>query len=86
MQESHTAAGVDLAAVAVGAGFAAAVTAWDAASLREAVQLVREAPGPALGVFKVAATRAPLVMPPRDGAHLVARFREALLGPESHAE
>ena len=35
---------------------------------------------------KVAAVELPLVLPPRDGAHLKNRFREALLGPEAHIQ
>jgi len=34
-------------------------------------------------VIKVQAEKIPLVLPPREGALLKARFRRALLGPEA---
>jgi thiamine pyrophosphate-dependent acetolactate synthase large subunit-like protein len=80
MQETHTAAAVDLAAIALGAGFAKAMTAAGEAALGAAVRLLRHKPGPVLAVIKVAALRDPFVLPPRDGTLVKHRFREALLG------
>jgi thiamine pyrophosphate-dependent acetolactate synthase large subunit-like protein len=80
MQETHTAAAVDLAAIALGAGFAKAMTAASEAALGDAVRLLRHEPGPVLAVIKVAALRDPFVLPPRDGTLVKHRFREALLG------
>lgn len=84
MQESHTAHGVDLAAVASACGFASASTVT---TMEEVVRLrasVHAAPGPLFAQLKVAADKLPLVLPPRDGTLLKNRFREALLGPKAH--
>jgi thiamine pyrophosphate-dependent acetolactate synthase large subunit-like protein len=72
MQATHTAAGVDLEGVARACGLA--VTDWES---------VLERPGPGFAVVKVAAEKIPLVLPPREGALLKARFRRALLGPQA---
>jgi thiamine pyrophosphate-dependent acetolactate synthase large subunit-like protein len=80
MQETHTAATVDIAAMAQAAGFGKAVTAADDARLADAIRVLRKDPGPVLAVIKVAALRDPFVLPPRDGTLLKHRFRQALLG------
>lgn len=80
MQATHTAAGVDIAGVARGAGIARTITATEQEFLAGAVETVRRELGPSLAVIKVAAIRDPFVLPPRDGVHLKQRFREALLG------
>src|SRR5262249_35809944 len=84
MQPSHTASGVDLAAVASACGLrrALAVTQMEQVqALRKELHAMR---GPFFAQIKVAADKLPLVLPPRDGAHLKNRFREALLGPQAH--
>ncbi len=86
MQETHTAFGVDLAAMAIGAGFAAAVTATDERSLPAAIDLVRSAAGPVLAAAKIRADKSPFTMPPRDGGLLKSRFRRALLGEAADLE
>ena len=83
MQPTHTGRGIDLAKLAAAAGFPATAVATDEASLAKAITVAREAPGPALTVFKVSADKHPLVLPPRDGAYLKDRFRGALLGAQS---
>jgi len=80
MQETHTAYGVDLAAMARAAGFASGVLLRDAAGLSALRKAMREAAGPHFAQVKVAAERIPLVLPPREGALLKGRFRAALLG------
>lgn len=85
MQETHTAAGVDLAAMARAAGFVRTATVRDAAELADAVAMLRGTAGPVFAAIKVSAARDKLVLPPRDGAYLKHRFREALLGPAAHA-
>jgi len=80
MQQTHTAHGVDLAAIARGACFASSVTVRDAAGVEALRRAVHHAPGPWLAQVKVAAEKIPLVLPPREGALLKNRFREALLG------
>jgi thiamine pyrophosphate-dependent acetolactate synthase large subunit-like protein len=83
MQETHTRHGVDLAAMARGAGIKRTmlVTRRDeVAGLRAAIH----ADGCLFAVAKISATSLPLVLPPRDGAFLQARMREAILGPAAH--
>jgi thiamine pyrophosphate-dependent acetolactate synthase large subunit-like protein len=74
MQATHTASGVDLAGVAKACGLH--LCPWEK---------IRESEGPAFAVAKVAAEKIPLVLPPREGALLKARFRRALLGPQADA-
>ena len=80
MQATHTAHGVDLAAIAAASGFAHAGTVEDEAALDAAVPVIREAPGPIFYDIKVRAEDLPRVLPPKDGAYLKDRFRTALLG------
>jgi len=84
MQLSHTAYGVDLAAVAKACGFVSTkmVTTIDQVGRLRAD--IHRADGPLFAQVKVAADKLPLVLPPRDGAHLKDRFREALLGKDAH--
>jgi len=85
MQESHTARGADLAAVAVGCGFAGARIVSTPAQLSAARAGVRHAAGPLLYQVKVKRDPVPLVLPPRDGTYLKHRFRDALLGEKAAA-
>ncbi|MCG6873564.1 MAG: thiamine pyrophosphate-dependent enzyme [Betaproteobacteria bacterium] len=84
MQATHTAQGVDLAAVANACGFASCsvVTAMDAITRLRGD--VHAGAGPLFAQVKVAADRLPLVLPPRDAPHLKNRFREALLGAQAY--
>jgi thiamine pyrophosphate-dependent acetolactate synthase large subunit-like protein len=78
MQRTHTADGIDLAAVALACRFKHALTATDdVAKVRE---LVYKAAGPNFAAIKVTDEKLPLVLPPHDGVLLKARFRRALLG------
>jgi thiamine pyrophosphate-dependent acetolactate synthase large subunit-like protein len=79
MQETHTAHGVDLAGVALACGF----KILESENLEAAIH---KQPGPNFAAVKVKAEKIPLVLPPREGALLKARFRRALLGPEADAE
>ena len=84
MQPSHTAFGVDLATAAKACGFPSAeiFTTMDRiAALRADIH---RADGPLFAQIKIAADKLPLVLPPRDGAHLKNRFREALLGKDAY--
>jgi thiamine pyrophosphate-dependent acetolactate synthase large subunit-like protein len=76
MQATHTATGVDLNAVARGCGLK--ICSYE--NLREAIHVQ---PGPNFAAVKVQAEKLPLVLPPREGPLLKARFRRALLGPEA---
>ena len=79
MQATHTAHGVDLAAVALGCRFASARIVRDLRELDAARASVLGADGPLLVQFKVVAEKLPLVLPPHDGVALKERFRRALL-------
>lgn len=85
-QQTHTARGTDLAAVALGCGFPHARTIRDAgeiAALRDDIHARDEL---FLAVVKVALTDDPLTLPPRDGAFLKHRMRGAILGPQAAFE
>ena len=75
MQATHTADGVDLAAVAAACGFRSSKKILKAQDLRK---IVHETPGPNFLQIKVAADKLPLVLPPKDGVLLKERFRKAL--------
>jgi thiamine pyrophosphate-dependent acetolactate synthase large subunit-like protein len=80
MQATATAHGVDLAATAAACRFRQAAIVRTEPDLAAALGPIRDAPGPLLYQVKVRADKLPLVLPPREGAHLKNRFREALLG------
>ncbi|MGH6922077.1 MAG: thiamine pyrophosphate-dependent enzyme, partial [Geminicoccaceae bacterium] len=78
---THTAHGVDLAAMAHAAGIPVTGTVHDHAGLEAALPAIRAEPGPVLFDVKVRAEPLPFVLPPKDGAYLKDRFRNALLDP-----
>jgi len=80
MQATHTASGVDLAGAAKASLFRNVLTARKQADLKRLKTLVHRTKGPNFAVVKVVAEKIPLVLPPREGALLKARFRRALLG------
>jgi len=80
-QPTHTADGVDLAGIAAAAGFAHSFRVEDEASLAKLLPLLRAGKGPLFAAIKVSDKPDGMVLPPRDGAYLKHRFREALLGP-----
>jgi thiamine pyrophosphate-dependent acetolactate synthase large subunit-like protein len=80
MQATHTAHGVDLAAVAIGCRFASACIVREAKELDAARASLLSGEGPTLVQFKVIAEKLALVLPPHDGVALKERFRRALLG------
>ena len=83
MQETHTASGVDLARVAAGCNFGYAETITEKNGLHELRKAIHTRPGPNFAAIKVVAEKIPLVLPPREGALLKARFRRALLGKDA---
>jgi len=83
MQATHTASGVDLAGVAASCRFQSATTVAAKEALSGLRKVIHEKPGPHFAVVKVVAEKIPLVLPPREGALLKARFRRALLGPKA---
>jgi thiamine pyrophosphate-dependent acetolactate synthase large subunit-like protein len=78
MQRTHTAFGVDLAAVALGCKIPNAITVTG--GLGPVRQMIYEKAGPNFAAIKVSDEKLPLVLPPKDGVLLKARFRRALLG------
>jgi thiamine pyrophosphate-dependent acetolactate synthase large subunit-like protein len=78
MQPTHTAYGVDLAAVARACGIGATSTVRDRGALAELRSDVHRGGGPRFAVVKVSVEGLPLVVPPSDGTLLRTRFAEAL--------
>jgi thiamine pyrophosphate-dependent acetolactate synthase large subunit-like protein len=83
MQATHTAHGVDLAATAKACGFHSSALVSKKDQLDGVRQAIHGTSGPNFAQVKVAREKIPLVLPPREGALLKARFRRALLGPEA---
>lgn len=77
MQATHTAHGVDMAAIARACGFRNSEKILQEKDLRK---IVHKIPGPNFLQVKVVAESVPLVLPPKDGIVLKERFRRALLG------
>ncbi|HEV8262516.1 MAG TPA: thiamine pyrophosphate-dependent enzyme [Burkholderiales bacterium] len=86
MQVSHTAFGVDLAAVAKACGFVSATMVTTTEQVRRLRADLHRTDGPLFAQVKVAPKKLPLVLPPRDGAHLKDRFREALFGKDAYLQ
>jgi thiamine pyrophosphate-dependent acetolactate synthase large subunit-like protein len=84
MQPGHTGRGVDLAGIALAAGFADAVTIRTEQELEARALKLLAARGPLFTVIKVSTDPAPTALPPRDGPYLRSRFREAVLGTDAH--
>ena len=83
MQETHTAHGIDLAAIAAGCGFAESGVIREMAGIDALRARLQARHGPLFAQVKIAADTPPLVLPPRDGGLLKTRFRAALLGPDA---
>ena len=79
MQETHTAHGIDLNGVARSCGL-------KVVDFKNLPAAIHKAKGPHFAVVKVDAEKIPLVLPPREGTLLKARFRRALLGAKADAE
>ena len=77
MQATHTAHGVDMAAVAKACGIRSSKVVWKGVSALRT--LIHEKAGPHFLQIKVKAEKLPLVLPPHDGVLLKDRFRRALL-------
>ena len=84
MQRSHTAMGVDLAAMARGAGFISSETIRTQVALDTFETKLHGAPGPFFAAIKVIQRPTPVTVPTTlDGTTLRARFRDALLGGDA---
>ena len=81
MQPSHTAAGIDLAAIARGCRFAEALHVSDIAETERVRDLVHRGDGPILIVARIASDDASKVLPVRDGHLIKQRFLAALAAP-----
>jgi thiamine pyrophosphate-dependent acetolactate synthase large subunit-like protein len=80
MQATHTAHGVDLAAVAKACGFRDSRKISNENEIESLRSMIHKRKGPNFAQVKVLAEKLPLVLPPHDGQLLKARFRRALLG------
>jgi thiamine pyrophosphate-dependent acetolactate synthase large subunit-like protein len=80
MQETHTEFGVDLPAMARGAGIAETAMVHTSKELDSAITQLYEADGPVFVDVKVTPEAAPMILPLRDGPSIKHRFREAVLG------
>ena len=79
-QPGLSAAGVDLAAAALGLGFRTTTTVATQDALGAVADLLFRKPGPNLAVLKIQPGEAAKVLPERDGAILARRFRSTLAG------
>jgi thiamine pyrophosphate-dependent acetolactate synthase large subunit-like protein len=86
MQRTHTAHGVDLAAIAKACGIQHARVVREASELPALVTDTRTHPGLFFAQVKVVAEKLVLTLPPRDGGLLKARFRRALLGESADTQ
>ncbi len=82
MQETHTEFGVDLAAMACGAGIAETAMVHTSKELDAAIARLYEARGPVFVDIKVLPKDQPMVLPLRDGPSIKHRFRDAVLGED----
>ena len=80
MQETHTEHGVDLCAIANGAGFQKAKTVFTKKQLIAVIPILYQATGPVLVNFKVNSDSQTITLPERDGPTLKHRFRKAVTG------
>jgi len=80
MQKTHTAAGVDLAAMAAAAGIRTSRVVRTAAEVTELRDLAHQGNGPVFAQIKIHPEALVFVMPPADGVILTTRFRQSVLG------
>lgn len=85
-QVSHSGVNLDLAATAAASGIQTVRRISDDAGIDELRDLVMAGPGPVFGLVEITADMPPVAMPIRNGVIGMARFREALLGPEALKE
>jgi phosphonopyruvate decarboxylase len=78
MQKSHTAYGVDLAAIAKAAGIAESLSLMEMSAVERLARRISKRDGCLFAVVRVAAEEPPRVLPPRDAVVLKNRFRTVL--------
>ncbi len=86
MQETATGHGVDLVAMARGAGFKNTMFVTKPNEVPALRAAIHAGNGPLFALAKIDAETLPLVLPPREGVILQARMREAILGPAANLE
>ena len=84
MQETHTAHGVDLVAMARGAGFKRTMLVASAEEFPALRSAIHAGGSPLFALAKVEAASLPLVLPPREGSLLQGRMRHAILGDAAY--
>jgi thiamine pyrophosphate-dependent acetolactate synthase large subunit-like protein len=84
MQETHTRHGVDLVGMAKAAGIPRTMLVTRPEEVPALRAAIHAGGGPLFAVAKIDTGSLPLVLPPREGAYLQARMREAVLGPAAH--
>jgi thiamine pyrophosphate-dependent acetolactate synthase large subunit-like protein len=84
MQPTATHHGVDLAGMAEAAGIRQVMRVTGPQQVPGLRAAIHAGEGPLFAVAKVDAASLPLALPPREGAILQARMREAILGPAAH--
>jgi len=84
MQETATKHGVDIVAMARGAGFQRTMFVTKPEEVPALKAAIHAGEGPFFAVAKIDAASKKLILPPRDGAIIQARMREAILGPQAH--
>src|SRR3546814_14297189 len=82
-QVTHAARGTDLAGVAKAAGFRGVFVAEDEATVRDGIRIAREGEGPVFVLVRISDEPVPMILPPKDGAFLKTRFRQAVVGDDS---
>ena len=80
MQETATALKADLENIALGCGISATKTITTENQLQSILRSLFNDEGPLFYVIKVRAEPLDFVLPPKDGAYLKDRFRQAVLG------
>jgi thiamine pyrophosphate-dependent acetolactate synthase large subunit-like protein len=84
MQETATKHGVDLVAMAKGAGFARTMFVTKPEEVPALKAAIHAGTGPFFAVVKIDEASHKLVLPPRDGSIIQNRMREAILGLAAH--
>lgn len=84
MQETATRHGVDLVAMARGAGFERTMLVTKPEEVPALKAALHAGEGPFFAVAKIDEASKKLVLPPRDGSIIQNRMREAILGPAAH--
>jgi len=84
MQETATKYGVDLVAMAKGAGFKHTMFVTKPEEVPALRAAVHAGDGPFFAVVKIDESSHKLVLPPRDGSVIQNRMREAILGPAAY--